>query len=229
MEERVIEKIKRLLALSNSSNEHEARLAAERASEIMLKYNLSMQDIKSDDKKYVEETLDLCVWEEVEERYVCNILTNFFFVDCLTGYFGRKRILYLLGRKDNVEVAHYMYEYLMREFRNCWMMYKITKRCNENVRDSYYIGMFSGLNVQLNSRKRAVEKETGLVVVKDADLEKWKYERHPNIKKGRSCKLKNRDWQAENDGYSKGKELQINAGIRNRGESAKLKLIENAK
>lgn len=41
----IIDRIAKLLALSNSPNEHEAALAAERAQELLEKYNLSMEEI----------------------------------------------------------------------------------------------------------------------------------------------------------------------------------------
>jgi hypothetical protein len=48
----IIEKIQRLLALANSDNEHEAKLAAERATALLTKHNLSMQDIAVEEREY---------------------------------------------------------------------------------------------------------------------------------------------------------------------------------
>ena len=50
--EAIASKIQKLLALSDSSNEHEASLAAERASALLAKYNLSLSDLPGE----VEET-----------------------------------------------------------------------------------------------------------------------------------------------------------------------------
>ena len=43
----IIEKIKKLLALANSSNEHEAALAASHAQRLLSEHNLAMADIEA--------------------------------------------------------------------------------------------------------------------------------------------------------------------------------------
>lgn len=47
--ERIIEKIRKLLSLSKSDNEHEAATAAAKAQELLSQYNLSMSDIPAGD------------------------------------------------------------------------------------------------------------------------------------------------------------------------------------
>ena len=51
--EDIADKVNKLLALANSSNEHEAKLAATRAMEMLAKYNLSGDDLKQ--RKFVRE------------------------------------------------------------------------------------------------------------------------------------------------------------------------------
>ena len=46
----IIEKIKKLLALANSSNEHEAALAAGHAQRLLSEHNLAMADIEASHK-----------------------------------------------------------------------------------------------------------------------------------------------------------------------------------
>ena len=45
VEQKVVEKIQKLLRLGTSSNEHEAKLAMERASDLMRKHQLSMSQV----------------------------------------------------------------------------------------------------------------------------------------------------------------------------------------
>ncbi|MDP3427015.1 MAG: DUF2786 domain-containing protein, partial [Humidesulfovibrio sp.] len=47
--ERILAKIRKLLSLSKSDNEHEAATAAAKAQELLSQYNLSMSDIPADD------------------------------------------------------------------------------------------------------------------------------------------------------------------------------------
>lgn len=51
LQETMAEKVRKLLALSKSDNEHEAKLAAQRASELMEKYQISMSQVALDDVK----------------------------------------------------------------------------------------------------------------------------------------------------------------------------------
>jgi hypothetical protein len=51
----VIDKINKLLALANSPNEHEAALAAQKASVLLTQYNLSLADLGKDDLTEIAE------------------------------------------------------------------------------------------------------------------------------------------------------------------------------
>ena len=47
--ERIIEKVRKLLALSQSDNEHEAAAAAAKAQALLSEYNLSMSDVPAEE------------------------------------------------------------------------------------------------------------------------------------------------------------------------------------
>lgn len=47
MDTKIIDRIKKLLALAESDNESEAKLAMERANELLLRYNLSSSQVAS--------------------------------------------------------------------------------------------------------------------------------------------------------------------------------------
>ena len=57
MEKDYREKIKKLLALAESSNEHEAKAALLKAKELMAEHKLSEMDVKDAGKKEVKEIL----------------------------------------------------------------------------------------------------------------------------------------------------------------------------
>ena len=48
VDQNLLEKISKLLALTSSPNEHEAALAAEKAAELLAKHNLSVADLGQD-------------------------------------------------------------------------------------------------------------------------------------------------------------------------------------
>ena len=47
----IVEKVQKLLALSHSPNEHEAKTAMLKAQELMLKHKVTMKDVEQDVKK----------------------------------------------------------------------------------------------------------------------------------------------------------------------------------
>ena len=56
----IIEKIQKLLALANSSNEHEAALAAAHAQRLLSEHNLAMADVEA--KQQRPQSADKVVW-----------------------------------------------------------------------------------------------------------------------------------------------------------------------
>ena len=47
MDNKVVERIKKLLSLASSPNEHEAKMAAEKANELLLRFNLTASEVES--------------------------------------------------------------------------------------------------------------------------------------------------------------------------------------
>jgi len=68
--ERVLDRIKKLLALSTSSNAHEAGLAAAQAAELQLRHRIAAVELEdSDDEPDAPEQIELDVDEYVEQRF----------------------------------------------------------------------------------------------------------------------------------------------------------------
>ena len=56
--EKLFDKIRKLMALSHSPNEHEAALAAARAREILDKYDLSLTEVEMSGEEIIEHRVD---------------------------------------------------------------------------------------------------------------------------------------------------------------------------
>lgn len=120
MERLVLLKIKKLLSLAQSKNEHEAALAAQKAQELMDEYKLSMGDLdeitlnKEDavGEDWLKESIgqfSYSTWKGILIHGVCkvnNVLA--------LKYDGGAR-LKLIGRESDRQVAEYMACYLVRE------------------------------------------------------------------------------------------------------------------
>lgn len=113
--EKIIDKVKKLLALSKSSNEHEAGLALENANKLLMKHNLEMTDIEEIDMNDIIEedsiisgkrimSWKINLLESIMRLNGCQILMH-------NRRNGNKRIS-AIGKKHNIEVSVSMYEYL---------------------------------------------------------------------------------------------------------------------
>lgn len=219
MDKKVVEKIKKLLALATSSNEHEAKLAAEKANELLVGHNLTMQDIGNQCQREYEGKVVADRSEmRTEDKWIMPILKRHFFVRPI---YGRNRILKktkwtLVGEKVNVEVAAYVYDFLTIKFKELWKEFRKTTSCEERERQSYYSGLSVGLDMQMVKARKKVEGEWGLVIIADPNLKKAVEDivgrtRPSNFGRGSAT---NED--VKNAGIEDGKQIKIQRGI---GES----------
>lgn len=117
--QKVIDKIKKVLALaSDNPNENEAALAAERAQAMLAQHNLTMEDIFKSDKAEVEIIIDQesvtnsNPWfrrlaAAVAKLYFC----EYYFTPFKQGKQSKNQHNFV-GMRHNVEVAKHMFEYL---------------------------------------------------------------------------------------------------------------------
>lgn len=104
--EKILSKVKKLLALAESPNEHEAALAAARAQELLLRHNLSMKDIKTETEVVVlDASKDAPIWKINLLFRVCKA----FYCESFTK---DTRSLIIIGSKADAEVALFTYKYL---------------------------------------------------------------------------------------------------------------------
>lgn len=114
-----IEKVKKLLALSDSPNEHEAALAAVMAKKILTAYNISGLDINEETgkadfiKEFTIEVERIDEWmtelyKAVQQLYNCEVFIQF-------GKKGPGTIfLVFMGEAANAKIAAYVTDYLVK-------------------------------------------------------------------------------------------------------------------
>lgn len=175
----LIEKIQKLLSLANSSNEHEAKLAASRASELLLKYNLSIQEVEKHDGSYTDQVIAEGKSRlSYHQNLILDIVNAYFFTRSIIRsrrtLSGMNKIVILIGLPENCKIAAYIYDYLMQIYPKLWKEYK--RSLNPNYRDSrarrsYYLGLTTGIGRVLEESRFRVQEQTGLVLVKDSKLD----------------------------------------------------------
>lgn len=211
---KIVDKIQKLLALANSSNEHEAKSASAKANKLLLKHNLSMADIREEETEYNYVEVDWYTRRPVISKFVYPILTQFFFIKIVNSQIGKRKFkITFLGEKDNLEIARYMDKFFREAFKNGWELYKHLHGLDNSSKQSYYLGFYHGICEQLKTVKEEVEEETGLVVVEDAGLVKYQQELFKNLKEGRKTTVNCQDADAINAGKEQGKNLRIRRAL----------------
>jgi hypothetical protein len=229
--DQIIEKIQKLLALANSSNEFEAKLAAERATSLLTKYNLSMQEVDVKDRDYeVADFVGTSARIQAQQNPIFSILIDFFFVNVVIGFkwvrtsqdpllfnssAKKVRSWSFFGQRHNVEVAKYVYAFLNTTFETLFDQYvKAGGVSGVNARKSFYLGLARGIREQLKVTKQNVEQEAGLVVVKDPGIADFVKDTI-----GKTRKMPSKHVSIDSNAYAKGTEegrnIKIARGLTN--------------
>lgn len=116
-----IDKIKKLLRLSKSSNQHEAELALIRALEIADRYQVDIESIAMDDniRKLIHDRIRVGARITQERRLAHAIVDRFFNVTSIMAHPD----MLLIGTATDIEIAKYVVEFLVGTCRRCLKQY----------------------------------------------------------------------------------------------------------
>lgn len=205
----IIAKIQKLLALATSSNEHEATLAAKKAQELLVMHNLDMQTVQRTETDYHE----LEVYEfsrlGVGVKWITQIVQEFFFVQVLHWRSRGNYKISFVGDKTNTATAQYVFNFLCRAIKECWLAYKKSNELTTASRASYFSGFNQGLRAQLNTSRKSVEDARGLVLVRDPGIKTAVAKLVGPVSTRGFGQANLRDNSAERAGYEDGKNLKI--------------------
>jgi len=218
---KILERIKKLLSLATSNNENEAQLASAKATELLTKHNLDMQQVEHANAEYIENTISEDKRVCNEDKYLSTILVNHFNVKVLKDLRGSTTKINIIGDKVNVEIAEYTYNFLKAQFRQLFRQYMKDTGATTKDRSSYYYGLFKGFNEQMNAAKKKVESEYGLVVVPDAGIAKFMKQQHPRTRSSKNS-FNVGNAEAVNAGKDAGKALRVSRGMNSSTTSTKL-------
>lgn len=244
---KLLEKVKKLMALSSSPNEHEAALAAERAKEILDKYNLSLSEVEIgeiEDKKYDLGITKVQNWQ----LNLANCTAKTF--NCQSyytkGYGSMTAKLYFVGNEADVEVVEYFYSYLTRVIRKLTTPHirslKIPKemgpetdwlsptRFRKKHRFSYYESLVDTLRSKLSTFAKkegedsSTSSSTGLTGKEIIKVKKDAVKEYTDNKSLKSRKSRGNSLYAGsyNSGQEKGEEVNLHRGVGGSGKETKL-------
>ncbi len=233
-EDKMMLRVKKLLALAKSQNKHEAEAAMAKAHELIRKNNIDLL-AKDENRDFTSVFVGKSALRHPREDYhLAHLLQDFYFVTGIwvTSYVLEKgkmgRVLEIIGTEKNIYLASYIYDFVRNFIDLQWAEYNKDKGLKRRRKTDFATGVIQGFRSKLESQTSKEEKtrdELALIKIEDPLLEKYvsyKYPHTTTFRKGASMQ----DPKVLNDGKSVGKKLVIYKGITEKGTKRRL-FIEN--
>ncbi|MCO4762692.1 MAG: DUF2786 domain-containing protein [Myxococcales bacterium] len=214
---RVLSRIRKLLALAESDNPHEAEVAMATAHRLLLAHNLRHPSDPTRPDYVAKVVGRSSAAIALSWKLVGGILEEFFFVQCVwsSTYNVHKdrmeRELEVIGRRHDVDMASWVHDFLHGECERLWRKArKSGLATGRRGKREYVAGVLLGFRDKLRSERTACE-ERGLVWVGDADLQAFTTQRFPSM--GRLTSGGVRGSQAHAAGREHGADLKLHRPV----------------
>jgi len=192
-EDGALRRLKKVLCLAASPNEHEARRAVQKGRELMLKYNLDWVAL---DRRRDFSSLTL---GEVKARHtaaelrMASLLGRFFFVEVIwqlaydARHDRRGTVLTIYGTPSNLDMAGYVNDYLWRVMDALWSGYRQARGVpGHRQRQRYLAGVLDGFYRKLAQQERTIRETTALVWQGDPQLAAYYRYINPRVRTRRT-------------------------------------------
>ena len=220
LDKNMISKIEKLLALGQSPNENEAKLAMFNANKLLTKYNLTMLDIEgakgeSDvDNNVIESGTRCATWKS----HLINAISNTNYCQALINRKYKGYDFVVVGKAHNVLVVKNLYIYLV-EAVNKWTKKNGGK--GARAKNSYRLGMVAGLYNRLEEIKRQAMQDgleidgtiTTALVVKNLHETELKANKEYMAKEYGKLSSKKTRSKIDGENYGKGHADSANVGL----------------
>ncbi len=184
---RALERVRKLLALAASANQHEAELAMRRAHELMLRHNIEEVAARAAADLEVRHVGDPARRTTRVEVEILGLVRDYFFVEVIripvylprTG--GHGWVYELAGTPANLEMALHVHAFLLDTAARLWRANRHDARVKSGRdRLSYQSGVIRGFAEKLRAERSALAG-TGLVWRGDRRLDDFQRARHPRV------------------------------------------------
>lgn len=227
-ERRILGRVEKLLALADSANEHEAAAAMLRVHEILRKYNMDLRE-GDWERGFVRLTID------TQRRRLAR--TYFLIAGILSDHYGVRVIfastfnaetcescqaLEILGTRQNVLMAEYVYHFLLNRIEVLWKRYQRLNRATASARTSYLVGLLNGFAQKMKQGSSAAQSaEVGsrpcgsLIRAEQTALSDYVHTQFPRLASRGSGRLA-LDANSYEAGRQEGRRISVKKGV---GES----------
>ncbi|MBK9072366.1 MAG: DUF2786 domain-containing protein [Myxococcales bacterium] len=160
---RMLGRIRKLLALAGSSEVHEAEAAMRKAHELMLRYNIEAVEVRSRAGYVVTHLGDSSKRRNRVEAAVMGLLAELFFVKVIQlpiylPALGKHGHVYeIAGTEPNVAMASHVYAFLMATAARLWDANRADARVRSGRdRLAYQAGVVRGFHEKLAAERKAL-------------------------------------------------------------------------
>ena len=167
--QRVVNRVKKLMALSESPEKEEAERALAKAHELMMRYNIkSLEERKSND--YFVRPIGP-TWMKVPNytREIVNLIHEYYFVNTILTYAGgwlrSGRRYEFFGTKENLDIAEYVFCCLLQQGESLWAKYRDEKKAKHGrvkgvfSKANFIEGVVAGYSSQLHAKNKMINKK----------------------------------------------------------------------
>lgn len=206
--DKLMAKVKRLLKLAESDNQHEAELATLKANQLLLKYNLEMEPTV--DWTLYSHTVLKGARRSAKLAAIYDILKHFLVAPVFI--YGKNEVqLEVTGTKENIELADYIAHFLDQKLERLWKAQ--TELKGLRAKNSFFLGVAKGFESKMESTPLSSHESKQLIIIKE-DLQEKMSLIHRRLSS--SSQSGSRNLAAFMKGTESGKNLNINKAMKNK-------------
>ena len=228
-EDRIMVRIRKLMALAGSENRHEAELAMSKAHEMIKQHNVDLLRA-GDHREFCSVFVGRPALRHFREEYrLASLLADFYFVCGIwtPAYVLEKgtmgRVLEITGMPRNVKIASYVYDFVRRFIDTQWREYNGAGALNRYRKTDFAEGILDGFRSKLRSQgdKNDGNPALALLSLRDPQLTEYMRYKYPRVRR-----FNRQTWRADGRvlaaGREIGKQLTISKAVESKGRSGRL-------
>ena len=228
-EDRILRRIRKLLALAESHNRHEAEAAMAKAHTLLTRYNLNHRlDRPEQDLHSV--LVGMPALRQPREAYhLAGMLQDYYFVQGIwvAAYVLEKgkmgRVLEISGLTRNLEIALYVHAFVCRYIDDQWALYNRERGLNRYRKTDFAVGVIEGFESKLQRQRAEMKLESdqkALIRGQDEALLTYMRYKHPHTRSFNRT-ASSQDSTVHQKGIAVGKQMVIAKGVTRHENHAK--------